>query len=119
MACSRNFRSLAALTAGLAFALLTAEPSQAQTTATITGSITDTSGGALPGVHLTLEHVATGLVRTLVTGPDGRFVFAGIPVDGYSLRAELTGFRPLIRQGLELTVGQTLDRPARAGGRRD
>ncbi|MQA31875.1 MAG: TonB-dependent receptor plug domain-containing protein [Luteitalea sp.] len=83
----------------------------AQTTATMTGTISDASGAALPGVRLTLRHTATGLTRTLVTGNDGRFVFAGAPVGDYELRAELSGFRTVVRQGLQLTVGETVSLP--------
>jgi hypothetical protein len=102
---------LSLLMAGLALVLLATAPALAQTTATITGTISDTSGGALPGVQLTLEQTQTGLVRTLTTGSDGRFVFPGLPVGEYALRAELQGFRPLLRQGLIITVGQVITVP--------
>ncbi len=102
---------LSSLMAGLALVLLATAPALAQTTATITGTISDTSGGALPGVQLTLEQTQTGLVRMLTTGSDGRFVFPGIPVGEYALRAELQGFRPLLRQGLIATVGQVVTVP--------
>ena len=96
---------------GLALMILPAAPAHSQTAATVTGTVTDTSGATLPGVNLTLQHTATGLIRTLVTGTDGRFVFPGLPVGDYSLRAELMGFRPLVRQGLVLTVSQTVSVP--------
>jgi hypothetical protein len=96
---------------GLALMLAGTLPAQGQTAATLTGTVSDTSGGTLPGVNLTLQHTGTGLIRTLVTGPDGRFVFAGVPIGEYSLRAELMGFRPLVRQGLVLTVSQTVSIP--------
>ncbi len=107
----RLFHALTAVTVGLALLVAGAQPARAQTAATVTGTVSDTSGGALPGVRLTLQQMATGLVRTLVSGPDGRFVFAGVPVGEYALRAELMGFRPLVRQGLVLTVGQTASVP--------
>jgi hypothetical protein len=88
-----------------------AAPLGAQTAATITGAVADRSGGALPGVTLDLRNVATGLVRAATTGPEGRFVFAGIPAGDYELRAELSGFRPLVRRDLHVTVGQTLTIP--------
>ena len=108
MMASRVLRRLVSLIVGLAAIILMAAPVFGQTAATVTGTVTDTSGATLPGANLTLQHLATGLVRTLVTGADGRFVFAGIPVGEYSLRAELMGFRPLVRQGLVVTVGQTV-----------
>jgi hypothetical protein len=88
--------------------LAVATSAAAQTAATITGTVTDSSGGALPGVHLTLRNTATGLTRTSATIGDGRFVFAGIPAGGYELRAELSGFGPQVRRDLQVTVAQTL-----------
>lgn len=91
-------------------ATVCSEPVAAQTTATLNGSLVDSSGGALPGVQLALRELSTGLARSGVSGPDGRFVFAGLPVGRFELRAELAGFRPLVRN-LELTVGETLTLP--------
>ena len=108
MMASRVLHRLVSLIVGLAAIIFMAAPVFGQTAATVTGTVTDTSGATLPGTNLTLQHIATGLVRTLVTAADGRFVFAGIPVGEYSLRAELMGFRPLVRQGLVVTVGQTV-----------
>ncbi len=90
----------------------------AQTTSTITGTIQDRSGGALSGVQLTARHTETGFTRSTVSGPDGRFVFAAVPVGAYEIRGALTGFRPLVRKGVELTVGETavLDFVMEVGG---
>ena len=83
----------------------------AQTAATLTGTIADASGGALPGVQLSLRNAGTGLIRTATSGTDGRFVFAGIPAGTYELRAELSGFRTVVRQGLAVSVAQSLSVP--------
>ena len=88
--------------------LLAANPAAAQTASTLTGTASDASGGALPGVQLTLRNVATGLTRTATSGTDSRFVFAAIPAGEYELRAEFSGFRPLTRQHITATVAQTL-----------
>jgi hypothetical protein len=88
-----------------------ARPTSAQTAATLTGTIADASGGALPGVHLSLRNAGTGLIRTATSGTDGRFVFAGIPAGTYELRAELSGFRTVVRQGLAVSVAQSLSVP--------
>src|SRR5918993_5370184 len=100
-------------TAVLALFLVLGAPARAwtQTAANLTGSIVDASGGALPGVHLSLRNAGTGLVRTATTGADGRFVFAGIPAGSYELRAELSGFRTIVRQALGITVAQSLSVP--------
>jgi hypothetical protein len=83
----------------------------AQTTAALTGSIVDPSGGVLPGVQVTITHAETGLRRVGVTGSDGRFVFAALPVGRYDLRAELAGFRAQVTEDLVLTVGETVTVP--------
>ena len=83
----------------------------AQTSATITGTVSDASGGTLPGVALTLRNTGTGLIRAATSTTDGRFVFAGIPAGEYELRAELSGFRTVVRQRLAVTVAESLSVP--------
>lgn len=87
---------------------LVSVPAVAQTSATLTGTINDNSGGALPGVALALRNEATGLTRAGTSTTDGRFVFAGIPSGTYELRAELSGFRPLLRRNLQVTTAETV-----------
>ena len=91
----------------LSFAFVLAAPASAQTTATLVAVVQDASYGRLPDVAVTLRHVATGAVRSAQTGPDGRIVVTGLPVGEYELRATRTGFRPLVRSGLVLTVGES------------
>jgi hypothetical protein len=67
--------------AGVAFAVAIAMVGlprlvQAQgLTGHISGTVTDTTGGVLPGVTVTIRNVGTGLTRETVTGTDGAFVF--------------------------------------------
>ena len=80
----------------------------AQTTATISGTVHDANGGALPGVLVTATNTDTSLVRTSATGSEGRYVIAALPPGKYELRAELAGFKPHVRRNLELTISETL-----------
>jgi hypothetical protein len=89
-------------------ALGSAVPARAQTSATLTGAVVDASGGVLPDARIAVRQIETGLTRQAVTGVDGRFVFAAVPVGEYDLRAEWSGFRPLIRQGVVLAVAETV-----------
>ena len=79
----------------------------AQTTGAVTGTIQDRSGGVLAGAQISARHVDTGLTRSSLSGPDGRFVFPLLPVGSYEIRGERSGFRPLVRKGMSLTVGET------------
>ena len=98
----RLFLSLAVVAALLAFPAL----SYAQE-ATITGIVTDTTGGVLPGVTVTATHTATGNTFFSVTDERGSF---RIParIGAYTIIAELTGFSAANRGGLTLLVGQTV-----------
>ncbi|HEX6731995.1 MAG TPA: TonB-dependent receptor, partial [Pyrinomonadaceae bacterium] len=57
----------------------------------------------------TAKEVETGVTRATTSGAEGRFVFPGLPVGVYELRAELAGFEPLVRPNVRLTVNDTLD----------
>ena len=83
----------------------------AQTTATLSGSIVDSSGALLPGVLITVRQLTTGFTRSATTAADGRFVVAGISAGPYELRAELSGFRPAMRADIVVTVGEVLALP--------
>ena len=74
--------------------------------AVLTGTVTDSSGGVLPGVTVTASHEATG--NTFVGVTDERGVYR-IParVGAYQIRAELSGFTTAARTGLQVLVGQT------------
>jgi len=87
-------------------ALVCAGPAAAQNTSgAITGTITDTQGGVLPGVTLTVTNAETGVARTAVTEADGRYRFAGLQPGRYDLKAELQGFGTVEVKSIVLTVG--------------
>src|SRR5258705_10827635 len=72
----------------------------------INGTVTDTSGGALPGVTVTAASPALQVGQlTAVTDGEGKYQIVDLPRGTYRVRFELQGFQPLIREGLELTAG--------------
>ena len=77
------------------------------TTATLAGRVLDANGGTLPGVTITARQTETGLQRTTTSDAQGRYVIAAVPPGTYEIRAELAGFRPLLRSGVTLTIAQT------------
>ena len=74
-------------------------------TATMNGRVLDDTGGVLPGVTVTLTHLATNQTRMLVTNEEGRYTFPGLQPGRYSLTAELPGFTTQTRPELTLNVG--------------
>src|SRR5258708_3893360 len=79
--------------------------------AELRGAVVDESGGALPGVTVTATHIDTGTARTTVTTATGAYVMPALPVGAYTIAAELTGFRGIVKEGIRLAVGDaaTLD----------
>lgn len=87
--------------------LLAASPALAQGgRSEINGTISDPDKAVLPGVNITVTNEATGLVRTVVSGPEGRFIVPSLLPGTYTVKAELTGFSATERKGLVLNVGQ-------------
>src|SRR5258705_9408210 len=74
--------------------------------ATLTGTISDSTGGVLPGVTVTALHEATG--NTFVAVTDERGIYR-IParVGSYRIGAVLQGFATVERTGIQLLAGQT------------
>jgi len=56
---------------GVALLLFSAPRLQAQTTAQLTGTVTDPSGGVIPNAQVTLLDEATGTSRVVQTNGDG------------------------------------------------
>src|SRR4051812_43755374 len=74
----------------------------------ITGRISDSSGGRMPGVTVTATNVATNVASTTITNGDGDYAIAFLNPGTYALSAELSGFKKIVRNNLEVRVGEKL-----------
>jgi hypothetical protein len=86
------------VTASLAFA----QPQQAR----VMGSVTDGSGGALPGVTVTISNPSTRSI-SVVTDSSGRYLTAWLPPGTYNLVFALSGFESRTVSGVRLEADQT------------
>ena len=71
-------------------------------TGQITGTVTDASGGVLPGVTVTIRNVGTGLTRDTVTGADGLYVFPDLLAGTFDLTVTMQGFKTYEQKGIIL-----------------
>ncbi len=53
-------------------------------------------------------HEGTGVAREGVTDANGEFVFSALPSGPYTVKVELTGFKTLQQQGMQLGAGQSV-----------
>lgn len=77
---------------------------QAQT-ATISGTATDASGGALAGAKIQATSVETNISQSTTTDPAGRYTIPQLAVGTYTLQASLSGFKTVVHTGIVLSVG--------------
>ncbi len=83
----------------------------AQTTGagSITGTISDPSGGAVPGASVVIKNTATSGERSLTTNDAGIYVAQFLQPGPYQVIVAKSGFTKILRKGLTLQVGQTLN----------
>ena len=91
----------------LAILLFLAAPAAAQVSASLSGTVTDQSGGLASAAAVTVKNAATGMVRATVTGPRGHYQFFSLPVGEYEVRGAKPGFTDEVHTGVELAVGQS------------
>jgi|HubBroStandDraft_2_1064218.scaffolds.fasta_scaffold00456_2 hypothetical protein len=87
--------------------LTLASLSFAQGDASIQGTVTDSSGGAIQGVSIQIKNVETRTIRNLITDETGRYDAASLPLGRYVVKAEKSGFRSEEKTGISLALGQS------------
>ena len=89
----------------LLFTLGTTPSSFAQAVyGSISGTIVDNSGGALPGVNVTVTSVERKTVDTVVTDESGRFLKERLLPGPYEVKAEITGFKTALVPNVRVSV---------------
>src|SRR5881409_3975476 len=103
---SEMFRVLLGLCFVLALILFPAVPTNAQVTgATLSGTVTDTSGAVIPGVTISIKNRATGVGRTVMADEAGLYSAPNLQAGGYDVTATQPGFSTVVQSNITLTVG--------------
>lgn len=88
-----------------ALLLLTAAGGFAQfDTATVSGVVRDPAAAVVPNSKLTLDSVATGVLKTTVTDQNGSYTFFDVKIGRYKLKAEAPGFKAAAAEEFTVTV---------------
>src|SRR5919108_5136225 len=90
----------------LSVAALSAAPATAQVTASIHGSVTDETRSVLPNVTITVMNTETNEKRSTITNAAGAYSLPELALGTYSVRAELAGFKPVTRDGVQLSLNR-------------
>lgn len=73
--------------------------------ATLTGTVTDSSGAVVPHAKLLIKNLATGVVHQATTNGVGLYTTPNLLPGTYSVTVTVHGFETSVRTGVELTVG--------------
>jgi hypothetical protein len=120
----RNLNICNLVVSSLAFLLILgclapfSAPVAAQSTfGSISGSVTDASGAAMPDATVTLTSSATEAKQTVTTGPDGLYSFVNLTPGSYVLEVEKQGFKHFKRDPVIVQVQQAvrIDIPMEVG----
>jgi hypothetical protein len=88
------------------FTLLVTSTARAQVSGVISGTIVDSSGGALAGVQVAAQNLETGAIRDAVSDVTGHYSVLSLPIGRYEVTAQKDGFQTEVRTGITLAVGQ-------------
>ena len=105
----------------LFFAFIFVSTSNAQTfRGSIQGTITDSTGAAIPGAQVKVFSPGTGLNRTVSTNDLGGYVASELPLGTYSITIARDGFRTTTLTNIPVSVGSASRADARlaTGGSR-
>jgi len=91
----------------LAMGVLLASRADAQISgATLSGTVTDQSGGVVPQATILIKNVATGITRSNTTSAAGFYSAPNLLPGIYEVKAEAQGFTSKIQMSVNLTVGE-------------
>src|SRR4029453_18365600 len=78
-----------------------------QATSTLTGTVLDSRGAAVPGTAITVRNIGTGNERSVSSGEAGDYTVPFLAPGDYTLIVAKEGFRQVKRDGIRLEVNQT------------
>jgi hypothetical protein len=84
--------------------LLVCTAALAQDTASITGTVTDQSGAAIPNAKVDLKNTEHGISRSSISNSSGDFLFASLPIGSYDLIVTAKGFKKYEAKGVVLRI---------------
>jgi hypothetical protein len=74
--------------------------------ATVTGIVTDNTGGSVPGLTVTATNQATNIAYTGVTNDAGNYIITSVPIGSYVISVDMQGFKS-VQSKAELQASQT------------
>lgn len=88
----------------LGIGLLSGVSAQTSTVGSISGTVRDPQGAAVPRAEVVIEEETTGQSRTVRTDEDGAYSAQSLPVGRYKVSVAPQGFKNTVATGIEVHV---------------
>jgi hypothetical protein len=76
-------------------------------TATVSGTVVDSSGAAIPAASVEMRNTGTGVKRETTSDGQGRYNIPDLPIGDYEIQATKMGFQTVLQKGITLDVGRS------------
>ncbi|MBI3406086.1 MAG: TonB-dependent receptor [Acidobacteria bacterium] len=86
---------------------------QASTSGTLTGTVTDSTGAVIAGADVSVKDLATGLVLSTKSGPEGNFTVSSLKPGDYIVTVTMQGFKKGEFRNVKIAVGGVYDLAAK------
>jgi hypothetical protein len=100
---------LQALLLTLLLGLAAGVHAQVSTVGTISGTVKDPQGAAVPNTEVTATQEGTGVTRNVTTNDEGVYLFTGLPAGRYTISTAPAGFKKTLSTGIDLHIAERLN----------
>jgi hypothetical protein len=90
----------------LSIGMLVGVHGQSSTTGSITGTVRDPQGAAVPKAEITIVEDKTGASRTVTANDDGFYNVPSLPAGIYTVSTAPAGFKKTVTTGVDLHVNE-------------
>ena len=73
---------------------------------TLTGSVTNASGVAVPQANITIKSNSSGFSQSVITDGSGNFTVSNLPPGAYTVSVEVSGYKRLSQENVQIVAGQ-------------
>lgn len=84
-------------------------------TGSITGTVTDSTGAAIPGATVSVTQIATNAVHSVTTSDVGNFTVTQLPPGEYQVKVDKAAFQTYVQKGVVLSIDQVVQVNAQLG----
>ncbi len=88
------------------FFLVTLSQLMGQEVGTLTGTVTNAAGAAVPQANITIKSNSTGFSQSVITDASGNFTVSNLPHGVYTVTVEVSGYKRLSQENVQIMAGQ-------------